>query len=193
MSFVNINGSYTYSSNYSDTFGMSSSLPADNYDLASEWGRFGSAHRINSSFNLRLPFNINANTGLNWNSGNPYSLRTGKDDNRDTNTNDRPAGVPRNSLTGPGSFTMSMDLSKSIQLRSDRVEIGEGGSTGPVAGGGYYGQRTGLRMTISVRAQNLLNNVNFQSFSGVMTSPFFRKPTRARDGRSLNGSLRFNW
>ena len=193
LSFVNINGSYTFSSNYSDTFGMAFSLPADNYDLASEWGRFGSAHRINSSFNLRLPFNINANTGLNWNSGNPYSLRTGKDDNRDTNTNDRPAGVPRNSLTGPGSFTMSMDLSKSVQLRSDRVEIAEGGTTGPVAGGGYYGQRTGLRMTISVRAQNLLNNVNFQSFSGVMTSPFFGKPTRARDARSLNGSLRFNW
>ena len=193
LSFVNVNGSYTYSSNYSDTFGMSFGLPADNYDLASEWGRFGSAHRINSSFNLRLPFNINANTGLNWNSGNPYSLRTGKDDNQDTNTNDRPAGEPRNSLIGPGSFTMSMDFSKAIQLRSDRVEIAEGGTTGPVAGGGYYGSRTGLRMTISVRAQNLLNNVNFQSFSGVQTSPFFGKPTRARDGRSINGSLRFNW
>ena len=193
FSFVNINGSYTHSSNYSDTFGGTFSLPADNYDLASEWGRSGARRRFSSSFNLRLPWNINANTGMSWNSGNPYSLRTGKDDNRDTNTNDRPSGVPRNSLTGPGFFEMSMDFSKSVQLRSDRVELAEGATTGPVAGGGYYGQRTGIRMTISARARNLLNNVNYQSFSGVMTSPFFGQPTRARDGRSISTSIRFNW
>ena len=159
-------------------------LPADNYDLDSEWGRSGARHRMNVSVNLRLPWDINANTIFNWNSGSPYTHQTGRDDNLDTTRNDRPPGVPKNSLTGPGFFETGFDLSKAIQLRSDQVELtGPNGAPGqgPVGTGGYYGQRTGLRMTIRAQVTNLLNNVNYQSFSGVETSRFFLLPTRARN------------
>ncbi len=187
FSSVNINGNYNLDSNYSDATGPFG-RPADNYDLASEWGRIGSTHRFNTSVNFRLPWNINANTRFNWNTGRPYSLRTGRDDNDDTNTNDRPTGVPRNSLTGPGYFEVGLNLSKSIQLRSDSVE-----QSGPAASGGYYGARRGIRMTITANANNLLNKVNFQSFSGVMTSPFFGQATRARNARSINLTARFDF
>ena len=205
FSTININGNYNFSSNYSDVsggFGGGGDFwgrgrgrgPADNYDLDSEWGRFGARHRFNSSVNFRLPWNINANTSFQWNTGNPYSLRTGEDDNQDTNTNDRPPGVPRNSLTGPGFFEMDVNLSKTVQLISDSVDAGvAGGRGGAAAGGGYYGRRTGVRMTITASAENLLNNVNFQSFSGVMTSPFFGLATRARDARQIRLSVRFNF
>ena len=211
FSTININGNYNFSSNYSDVsggfgggFGGGGDFggrgggggrgPADNYDLDSEWGRFGARHRFNSSVNFRLPWNVNANTSFQWNTGNPYSLRTGTDDNQDTNTNDRPPGVPRNSLTGPGFFQMGLNLSKTVQLISDSVEAGRGGGRGgAAAGGGYYGRRTGVRMTITARAENLLNNVNFQSFSGVRTSPFFGRATRARDARQIRLSIRFNF
>jgi hypothetical protein len=85
---------------------------------------------------------------------------------------------------------VGINLSKAIQLRSDTVETGE---TGPIASGGYYGQRTGLRMTVSANVTNLLNNVNYQSFSGVRTSPFFGLPTRARDPRRMTLSVRFDF
>jgi hypothetical protein len=188
-SILNLNGSYTFSSNYDD---VSGGLPADNYNMDSEWGRSGERNRLNMTANVRMPWNINADTIFNWNTGEPYTLTTGRDDNMDTSTNDRPAGVPRNSLTGPGFFEMDMRLSKSIQLRSEEVFI-EGGGTGPAAGGGYYGQRTGLRMTIRAEINNLLNKTNYQGYSGVQTSPFFGLPTRARDPRRVALSVRFDF
>ena len=195
FSFLNLNGNYNFNSNYDDTAGGRFSLPADNFDLDSEWGRSGARHGFNTSANLRLAWNVNANTSFNWSSGDPYTHRTGTDDNRDTSTNDRPSGVPRNSLTGPSFFEVGLNLSKAVQLRSDRVEVGEngGGTRGPVGSGGYYGQRRGLRMTLSARVTNLLNNVNFQSFSGVETSPFFGLATRARNPRQITLTARFDF
>ena len=195
LSFLNLNGSYDFDSTSDDLpAGQSGSfnnndvtLPADNYDLDSEWGRSGARHRMNLSVNLRLPWNISGNTIFNWNSGGPYSHETGFDDNRDTTRNDRPVGVPKNSLTGPGFFETGFDFSKAIQLRSDQVE-----ASGPVGTGGYYGQRRGVRMTIRAQVTNLFNNVNYQSFSGVETSRFFMLPTRARNPRQIVLSIRFD-
>jgi hypothetical protein len=204
FSFMNLNGSYDFDSTYDDLAsggggnfsGSSIRLPADNYDLDSEWGRSGARHRMNVSANIRLPWDINANTIFNWNSGSPYTHQTGSDDNLDTTRNDRPAGVPKNSLTGPGFFETGFDFSKAIQLRSDQGELaGPNGASvqGPVGTGGYYGQRTGLRMTIRAQVTNLLNNVNHQSFSGVETSRFFMLPTRARNPRQITLSARFDF
>ena len=187
FSFVNINGNYTLESNYTDATGPFG-LPADNHNLGAEWARVSPNHRLNTSVNFRMPWNINANSRFNWNTGRPYSLRTGRDDNQDTSTNDRPPGVPRNSLTGPGFFEISMNLSKSVQLRESRSA-----SSGPAASGGYYGGRRGIRMTITANVGNLLNQVNFQSFSGVQTSPFFGQATRARRARHIRLSFRFNF
>ena len=193
MSFLNLNGSYTFNSNYDDIPEGDNgfALPADNFDLASEWGRSGARHRYNTSASLRMPWNVNANTIFNWSSGEPYTLQTGKDDNQDTSTNDRPPGIPRNSLTGPGFFEVGFNLSKAITLRSDGSELAQAG--GPVGSDGFYGQRTGLRMTLTAQVENLLNNVNYQSFSGVITSPFFNRPTRARDGRRVTLTARFDF
>jgi len=184
LSFMNVNGSYEFSSNYDDT-----STPADNYDLDAEWARSGARHGVGASVNVRLPFNFNADTSFDWRGGSPYTLRTGTDDNFDTSNNDRPAGEPRNSLTGPGSFVVDLQFSKSVQLRSDTA-LGEGG---PIAAAGYYGQRTGLRMTIQANISNLLNEVNFQNPSGVLSSPFFGKYTRASDPRRVSLQVRFDF
>ncbi len=198
LSFLNLNGSYDFDSTYDDlpagqsgSFANDVTLPADNYDLDSEWGRSGARHQMNMTVGLRLGWNINANTIFNWNTGQPYTHETGFDDNRDTTRNDRPPGVPKNSLTGPGFFETGLDFSKAIQLRSEQVEA-TGAAGGPVATGGYYGQRRGVRMTIRAQVTNLFNNVNYQSFSGVETSRFFMLPTRARNSRQIVLSVRFD-
>ena len=64
-----------------------------------------------------------------------------------------------------------------------------GGAAGTA---GYYGQRTGMRMTIRAQITNLFNNVNFQSFSGVETSRFFMLPTRTRNPRQIVLSVRID-
>ena len=173
FSFVNVNGNYTLNSNYTDATGTFG-LPADNQNLRAEWAPVSAKHRLNTSIKVRLPWNINSNTRFNWNTGRPYNLRTGRDDNQDTSTNDRPPGVPRNSLKGPGFFEVSMKLSKSVQLRSDSPGTSGGG---PAASGDHYVGRHDIRMTVTAHAGNLLNQVNFRSFSGVQTSPFFGQAT----------------
>ena len=62
-----------------------------------------------------------------------------------------------------------------------------------MASGGYYGQRTGIRMTLSASVSNLLNTVSFQNINGVMSSRFFNLPTRARDARRVSLQARFNF
>ncbi len=112
---------YTYSRNYSDTDGPFS-LPANNHNLRADWGRSSQdrRHSVFTGFNLQLPWNLTANTRLRANSGRPFNIITGKDDNNDTVTNDRPAGVQRNSGEGPGLFNIDLTLSKTISLKSNR-------------------------------------------------------------------------
>ena len=48
-------------------------------------------------------------------------------------------------------------------------------------------------MELFIRADNVLNNVNYGSFSGNMLSPFFGQPTNAQQPRRLTvgSSFRF--
>jgi hypothetical protein len=189
LSFLNVRGNYAVEKSFADVFDDFLGLPADNYDMSGEWGRNQPGHSFNTNVNLRLPWTVDADLGFNWNSGEPYSLTTGRDDNLDTNRTDRPAGVRRNSLTGPSFFEVDLQFSKTFNL----VREVSANDAGPVAGGGYFGRRRGVRMTMTIEAENLLNKVNYDRISGVLTSPFFGRPIRARDGRQVSLQMRFNF
>jgi len=189
LRFVNIRGNYSSQRSYSNVSGDSFGLPADNYDMSSEWGPTDPRHDLNANVNLRLPWKIDADMNFNWNSGEPYGVITGRDDNKDTNTSDRPVGTPRNSRFGPSFFEVDLNFSKTFTL----IPEVSGDSNSPLAGGGYFGRRSGVRMTITAEAENVLNKVNYDRISGVLTSPFFGLPTRARDGRQISLSARFNF
>jgi hypothetical protein len=60
---------------------------------------------------------------------------------------------------------------------------GQPGRSGANARGG--GQNELVRFEIFTRASNVLNLVNAQSFSGVLTSPFFGRPTSAQAARRI--------
>jgi hypothetical protein len=51
----------------------------------------------------------NFNFNFNVNSGRAYNITTGRDDNFDQSTNDRPVGIARNSLRGPGQYTVNLN------------------------------------------------------------------------------------
>src|SRR6185295_9931507 len=116
---VNLNASYVYAFSYNDTDGAFS-LPANGFDLASEWGRAADdrRHQLFGGMSVKLPWDITTNTSWRLQSGKPYNITTGFDDNGDSITNDRPAGVDRNSGSGPSFFDMSFNLSKTIRLFS---------------------------------------------------------------------------
>jgi len=51
-------------------------------------------------------------------------------------------------------------------------------------GGGADGKRIGFELFVS--AQNLLNRVNPMGYPGVLTSPFFGRPTAAGPARKVD-------
>jgi Carboxypeptidase regulatory-like domain/TonB dependent receptor len=145
---VNMFVNYTYSTSYNDTDGPFS-LPANNYDLRSEWGRSpdNQKHHFQIGFNGRLPGNFFVNTQLRLYSGRPYNITTGYDNFNDGLTNARPDDVARNSAEGPGFFDNSINISKTIPLYKSKgagpgnglpgaFPAGAGGGGGPRGGGG---------------------------------------------------------
>ena len=73
------------------------SVPATG-TLAGEWGPAPNdrRHRVAASFSTQALKNLNASLTLAANTGTPYTITTGLDNNGDSIFNDRPAGVGRN-------------------------------------------------------------------------------------------------
>jgi len=257
-------GAYGLGSNKSDTDGPFSP-PMNSYNLRDEWARssLDIRHRFNAGVNFRIPAHSSltqsansfvSNVGKFWdrsagntfmlifinaNSSRPYNITTGVDLNGDTSTNDRPAGIPRNSGIGPSAYYINLNFNKQFNLRREKAVVsptraanpfaesfaepqrgggggfpgggfpggGERGGPGPGGppGGVLGGQRgpggpggpgrpgPGRTVTFTANVNNLLNNTQYRSYSGIIGSPFFGLPTTAVNPRSVNLGLRFNF
>ena len=73
-------------------------------------------HRYAIAMNSQALKNLNASVTLAGNTGTPYNITTGFDDNNDSVFNDRPAGVGRNSVRTSSQATVSANLSYSIAV-----------------------------------------------------------------------------
>jgi hypothetical protein len=71
------------------------------------------------------------------------------------------------------------------------IRIGDGGGLGPGFGGAASDKR--YRVEFYITGQNLLNRVNYTSYSFVMTSPFFGEPTAAAQPRKIQVGVRFGF
>jgi hypothetical protein len=191
------------------------SLPVNGDDLDAEWGpaRGDVRHRIFGFASVPLKFGLRTNLNMRYESGSPYNITTGLDNNDDSVINDRPAGVGRNSARGDGQFNVDLRLSwqKSVgQARGgDQGPGGPGGGPviirgpgGPGGGGGGGGRGPGGggpgggfgpggnagRVNFEVFAQisNLTNAVNYRSYGSVIASQtFFGKPLSASEPRRI--------
>jgi len=81
------------------------------YNIRADWARNDQRQRVQGTLSVRPPWIGSFSFNGNANSGRAYSITTGKDDNFDQSINDRPAGVPRNSLRGPGAWTLNLNYS----------------------------------------------------------------------------------
>jgi hypothetical protein len=88
---ITFNAYYVLGKANSDTDG-SGTLPANPYDLTTEYGRFSTdiRHRFFLSGNFRAPWNISINPFIIIQSGRPFNITLGRDVNGDTLNTERP-------------------------------------------------------------------------------------------------------
>jgi hypothetical protein len=182
---------YTLGEAFNETDGALT-LPANSFDLTGEWGpaRQDIRHRFSASMNTDLKAGFRMNMFMRAQSAAPYTITTGLDENRDGQINERPFGVGRNSARGDGTVNVDLGLvwEHSVGQRARAQVSAQRGGGGGGRGPGGRGNRAAdglVRFEIFARATNVLNLVNPQNFSGVMTSDFFGRATSAAAARRL--------
>ncbi len=149
-------------------------FPANNYDFSGEWARadYDQRHRLNLLGSTHVAKFLDFGIGVSANTGAPYTETTGRDGYHTGCANARPPGVRRNSLQGPG--FAQLDLRWFHDFAFTRKQ------DGPSA-------------RFSLDAFNVTNRVNYASFVGNLSSPFFGEPVSARPPRRLQASFRFSF
>jgi hypothetical protein len=198
------------------------SLPVSGSDLAAEWGpsRGDVRHRLYGFVSAPLKFGLRTNLNMRFESGQPYNITTGFDDNGDSVINDRPAGISRNSARGENQVNIDLRLSwqKSFGQRTGGDQGpggpgggpvivqrpggggGGGGGRGPGGGGGGGGFGGGfggpggnngrVNFEVFTQVSNLTNTVNYRSYSGVLTSKYFGTATNSAESRRVELGMR---
>jgi hypothetical protein len=160
---------YSYAHARNDTSGISS-FPANDYDLASEWGRadFDRRHRFVLLGRVNATHLVDIGVGVTLSSGAPYTTSLGEDLFNNGRGSARPAGVGRNTLQGAGSANIDLRLSRDIKFHDSKSK----------------------QMTIGLDVFNVLNRVNFINYQGIVTSSLFGHPLGASAPRQLQLSAR---
>jgi hypothetical protein len=151
-------------------------FPANNYDLSGEWARadFDQRQRFSLLGTVTPGKYFKLGVALSLYSGQPYNETTGLDENNDGLANDRPAGVPRNSLQGPGYADLDLRWSRDFFIVPAKKDKGP-------------------TVTFGFDAFNVLNHVNYVSYIGDLRSIFFGRPIAAQPPRRLQASFRFRF
>jgi hypothetical protein len=172
------------------------SLPADAANPASERGAAldDARHRAMGFASFPLTRSVSAGISFTARSALPYDVTTGRDDNGDSISSDRPRGAARNA--GRGSAVA--EVSARVAWRLGFGGTPSAGPSGPqvrlVRRGvdsnplsDMPGGETETRYALEIYAQafNVLNHTNEQTFSGVMTSPFFGRAISAAPARRI--------
>ena len=165
---------YTLGRTYNSTSGITY-FPASSYAPGADWGRSDNDRR--NRFDLLATINggrwFDFGTALSLYSGKPVNVTTGSDENRDSLPLDRPPGVPRNSLHGPGYISLDLNLSHAIML----TKAGKDGATA----------------TVGINSFNVLNHENDVTYVGVISSPFFGHAVAAQPARRMQLDLEFKF
>jgi hypothetical protein len=186
LGWASVRVTYTLSKATDDTGNFFFSTPQDNFNVRDDLGLSDNdqRHRFVLSGTLETPKGDDRPTRLlrdfqlsyifTYASRLPFNILAGNDRNFDTNNNDRPVGVPRN--TGLGFDFASLDLRLSRRFR--------------------FSERVGLE--VLAEAFNVLNRANLaipNNTFGTGATPLrtFTQPTAAADPRQIQFGLRLNF
>jgi hypothetical protein len=167
---------YTLSKSMDDAGNAFFSSPQDNASVHDDWGPSDNdqRHRLVVSGSARAGRFFTMAGLLNFTSAPPFNVQTGSDRNNDTNANDRPVGVGRNSARGFDSATLDLRISRLFRLP----------------------RRHSLEAIVD--AFNLLNRSNFlipNNIRGTGAAPpaSFGLPTAAGDPRQMQLGVRWSF
>jgi hypothetical protein len=199
-----VSGNYTLMQSEGNSTGAFA-IPANGDDLAAEWGVVAPRHRASALVSMQPVTNFGVTLTLRAQSGAPYTVTTGFDDNHDGVFNDRPDGTPRGSARMASQWDLALRLSYAVGF-GRAAQAGPGGPAGGqvvIMGGGGGGMPPALggggadgaryRVEFYVSAQNLTNHDNYVGYSGVLTSPFFGQPTNVMNPRKIELGARFGF
>jgi hypothetical protein len=128
--WASVRVSYTLSKALDTAGNFFFSTPQDNFNIAAEKGRSDNdqRHRLSISGTLNSPIGAAENWRdhllhgwmlsyfYNYSSALPFNILTGTDSNKDTNNNDRPAGVGRNAVEGFDFQSLDLRVARSFAL-----------------------------------------------------------------------------
>ncbi len=180
VSIFNITADYQHFRGFSDQAGTGNfqALPVDSRDVKKEWGPHANpSHTFSTGVNSRLPLDVYLTTIVEARSGRRYTITTGRDDNNDGVSNDRPEGVGKNSEVAPGFFDVSFNISKAFEFNRNAS-----GAPG-----------TGPRMNVFANLSNAFNMTHLGTPSGVLRSPFFGRSFNATSPREIEVGMRFQF
>jgi carboxypeptidase family protein len=173
--------------------------PSNPFNLRADRGpsSMDARHRFFALANGTIGKGFQLGANFHSNSATPYNITTGFDNNGDTVINDRPAGVPRNSVRGSGLWDLSTRLSWTKGIGKPN---GEGPPTMIMIRGGdtsgdiptLPGQKPSkYQLQLYTQAYNVFNHANLSNYVGVLTSPLYGEPTSAGAGRRIELGIKF--
>jgi hypothetical protein len=203
-------GYYSYGRVWSDSDGPNS-FPADNYNLANEWGRAGkdARHRAQIGGSVMLPAKIQLAPNITMNSAPPFNITTGTDLNLDTLLTDRPAfaTVPAGAVPGVvgtpwGVFNLNPfhnpGAGAVIIPRNYGIAYGRWDISGRISRVWTFGERIGnggakrYSLTAGLQGRNWLNHVNPAAPVGNLSSPYFGEALNLQTGSTANRRFEMN-
>lgn len=194
--------SYTLAKAISDNTNDNASTNTD------PWGTFGNDDRgldendrrqaLSVSAIAPLPWGIQLSTILSLRNGNPWDITAGVDLDRDGNNQDRPAGLVKNAggrasdgnLAIINAFRQSRNLAP---ITMDQLTRTSGDKVVDVRTTKQFTVGTKTRFEVFLEAYNVLNAVNYENPSGVITSGSFATYTTARDARQIQWGARIQF
>ncbi len=151
--------------------GFSSANYVDAYNLGNEynWSNIDQRHQFAANSLIDLPFGFEVSTYMRFNTGRPFSARTGADSNNDGIVNDRPlldgAVVRRNTFRNRGFADVSTRLQRSFNLPKERGKL-----------------------AFSVEVFNLFNTDNVETTQFVYGQSLNAPPTNANFNKTRNAN-----
>ncbi len=177
--------SYTLSRALDDAGNAFFSSPQDNFDIPADKGpsdndqrhRFVASGTFGDGTSARLRHRLGGlRVGyvFSYATGVPFNVQTGTDRNNDTNVNDRPAGVGRNSARQPATSALDLRVSRDIRVaRSSRIEV--------------------ILEGFNVLSHVNVLNVNNIFGTGTVPLATFGQPTLAADPRQMQLGVRWTF
>ena len=164
---------YTLSRTYNNTSGITY-FPANSYDPTADWGRsdYDRLHKFDLLASTQATKLFTFGVALSLYSGKPVNITTGLDGNLDGILNDRPAGVTRNSMAGPGTIELDMNAAHDFPLSK---------------------KKDAKVISVSLNAFNVLNHPNYVTYVGVRSSGEFGQPTAAQPPRRMQLDVQFKF